>query len=225
MYRYYAELSTSDFKTLLTLKQLIEIHSQHSTIYEESLFKYRDFLGEITIDLSDPLPSELEINQELLPQEYIDFKADYSINGPYTLKKQFGNYQIVYLIEVISVSRKNYGSKTFVKILKSYKNLNNDTSFLFISSSSQGPKFKKLEVAIVFLYNGETGNHDKYPEYWSHNSKNKMEILQRGDSKIAISPVVDSSFWNGLNIINKENHVETEFTALDLYLQLISKEV
>jgi len=222
MNQYYADLCESDFKTLSTLKQLIESHSQYSIIYQEALFEYRDFLVETINDLNDPLPPELEIDQDLLPQEYIDFKIEYSINGPYTINNSFNFFEAVHLIEVLSVSRKSYGLKMSAKILKSYKSTTNQANFCFIFSSSQGPRFKKLEVAIVFLFKQEEKGDEKHPKYWSHNYENKIEIIQRGDSTIALSPTMHTSFWNGLEFVKKEHHVEIDFLVLNAYLESFS---
>jgi|LakMenEpi03Aug12_release.lakeMendotaPanAssembly.Ray.scaffolds.fasta_scaffold221656_2 hypothetical protein len=222
MNQYYAELCESDFKTLSTLKQLIESHSKYSIIYQEALFEYRDFLVETINDFNDPLPPELEIDQDLLPQEYIDFKIDYSNNGPYKIKNFFNYCEAVYLIEVLSVSRKSYGFKMSAKILKSYKSTTNDANFCFICSTSQGPRFKKLEVAIIFLPLQEERSDDNYPNYYSHNYENKIEIIQRGDSTIALSPTMHTSFWNGLEFVKKEHHVEIDFLVLNAYLESFS---
>lgn len=222
MNQYYADLCESDFKTLSNLKQLIESHSHYSLIYQEALFEYRDFLVETINDLNDPLPPELEIDEDLLPQEYIDFKIDYRINGPYTINNRFNFCEAVHLIEVLSVSRKSYGFKMSAKILKSYKSTANQANFCFIFSSSQGPRFKQLEVALVFLFKQEENGDEKHPKYWSHNYENKIEIIQRGDSTIASSPTTHSSFWNGLKFIKKEHHVEIDFLVLNAYLESLS---
>jgi hypothetical protein len=108
------------------------------------------------------------------------------------------------------------------KILKSYKSTTNDANFCFICSTSQGPRFKKLEVAIIFLPLQEERSDDNYPNYYSHNYENKIEIIQRGDSTIALSPTMHTSFWNGLEFVKKEHHVEIDFLVLNAYLESFS---
>lgn len=222
MNQYYAELCESDFKTLSILKQLIESHSKYSITYQEALFEYKDFLVETINDLNDPLPLDLEIDQDLLPQEYIDSKIDYSNSGLYTINNFFNFCEVVYLVKVLSVSRKSHGFKISAKILKSYKSTTNDVSFCFISSTSQEPRFKKLEVAIIFLPLQDERSDDNHPNYYSHNYENKIEIIQRGDSTIALSPRMHSSFWNGLEFVKKEHHVEIDFLVLNAYLESLS---
>jgi hypothetical protein len=223
MNQYYAELCESDFKTLSTLKQLIESHDQYSIAYQEALSEYKDFLVETINDLSDPLPPEIEIDKELLPQEYIDFKVDYSIHGPYTIDRRFRDREAVYLIEVTSVSSKDYGSKIFAKILKSYKKNTCGLYFSFSSSATWGPRFKEFEIAIVFLLKTATNNKGDYPDYGSHNFEDKIEIIQRGNSRIAISPIMDTSYWNGLDFVKREQHVEIDFSALNSCLEDIAE--
>lgn len=223
MNRYYAELSESDFKTLSLLKKIIESYSQYSIEYRDALHAYTDFLLETINDLSDPLPPELEIDQKLLPQDYIDFKVSYSIDGPYTLKKRYKANTEVCLIEVLSVSIKDYGSEISAKILKSYKQSTDDLILSFFSSSAWGyPRFKKFEVCIVFLDRYDRPINSMYPEYRSSGYETKMEIVKRENSKMAISPKLARSFWGDLGVIRKENHIEMDFKTLDQYLESLS---
>lgn len=172
-------MNKEETSRLRKLKQLIDAQRPGSQGHERAVAEYNTQLELVMIGLQEPLDSELEIGDEIILPDYVQFRNSYRKHGPYTIRDLVRDRDVIALVKVSKVSWR--GERVLLHPLEVYKGDTSSFQSYFTAPRSwmPDPWFTKGETVLVFAFfesgtaiaSGELGRltfRDVDDEKWVH---------------------------------------------------------
>ena len=200
----YTDLPASDLEDLKKLKFLIENTNSETQEYKILLKNYYEELNDLFSLLYNPLPPEYELEESLLPRDYLEFKKSCLSSPPYTFTYHCkNNIEAIALIEVKSIGFKQ--AKIYAELLELFKG---DLSwfqkdlwgniYFDVYTAWAWAKFTVKEIALVLL-------NKTSQSLIIFNENNKLKINQK--KGIAISTDISKIYWSEFSCWQEESRM------------------
>lgn len=179
---------------LKNLKDEIDLLHVHDKKRLELIDEYNEELYEILLLLNEPLSEEYELDQNLILDEYKEFKEDFNKNGYYTFKRFISNIDLIAEVRIKKIEMKTVVYAEVIKLYKGYTK----SPFIMNTQEVWLPHnwFKKGDTCLVFLKYNDSG------EYSAFGYGNKMSIVIENNEKFVICHHSGAEFWENTKVIS-----------------------